>query len=138
MTKDFRRWLVQEEINQRIQNTTKQNMFPNHLKYINNSKIEWIEKLLQIPLEDYRKFCLWRILCPYLVNVKKISKEESSIVLEAWLWGCSTLRRTDFNHRHFIKNNLRYVKSFLPPSNKMIKDKYPNLYAILNAKGIFA
>jgi Primase X len=137
LTKEFRRWLVQEEINQRFQNTRKQNTFTNGYKYFNKSQIGWIEKLLQIPLEDYRKFCLWRILCPYFVNVKKVSKEETSIVLEAWLWGCSNLRRTDFNHRLLIKNNLRYVRSFVPPSNKMIKDKYPDLYAILNAKGIF-
>jgi hypothetical protein len=137
LTKEFRRWLIQEEINQRIQNTKKQNTFTNGYKYVNRSQIEWVEKLLQIPLEDYRKFCLWRILCPYFVNVKKVSKEETSIVLEAWLWGCSNLRRTDFNHRLLIKNNLRYVRSFVPPSNKMIKDKYPDLYAILNAKGIF-
>lgn len=35
-------------------------------------EITWIEKLLQTPIEDHRKFCLWRILIPYLVNIKGI------------------------------------------------------------------
>src|SRR5207244_3815755 len=31
-----------------------------------NSSIRWIETLLQIPISDYRKYALWRILAPYL------------------------------------------------------------------------
>jgi hypothetical protein len=25
------------------------------------------------PIEDGRKYALWKILCPYLVNIKKLS-----------------------------------------------------------------
>ena len=32
-------------------------------------EVQWIEKLLKTPIEDHRKFSLWRILVPYLVNV---------------------------------------------------------------------
>lgn len=31
---------------------------------------KWIEKLLETPIEDGRKYALWKILCPYLVNIK--------------------------------------------------------------------
>ena len=33
---------------------------------------EWIEKLLEIPIEDGRKYTLWKILSSYLVNVKNL------------------------------------------------------------------
>jgi hypothetical protein len=32
----------------------------------------WIETLLQIPLPKFRKYCVWRILAPYLINVKHV------------------------------------------------------------------
>ena len=42
----------------------------------NPTTISWIEKLLQTPLDDYRKFVVWRILAPYLINIRKYSVEE--------------------------------------------------------------
>ena len=50
----------------------------NNHNYNNNSNnnytlnYKWIEKLLQTPIEDYRKIVLWKILCPYLVNIHKV------------------------------------------------------------------
>lgn len=35
-------------------------------------RYEWMEKLLQTPIEDGRRYVLWKILCPYLVDVKKL------------------------------------------------------------------
>ena len=29
-----------------------------------NSRVGWIERLLQTPLSDHRKYCIWRILPP--------------------------------------------------------------------------
>jgi hypothetical protein len=136
LTKDFRRWLVQEEVMQRNKNNKKQNTFPNNCKYTNNSKIEWVEKLLNISLENHRKYYMWRILCPYLTNVRKLPVEETTVILEKWLAKCDNLRKTDFNHRQLIKNNLRHVRSYLPPSRDRIKEDLPKLYSILNAKNI--
>jgi hypothetical protein len=31
--------------------------------------IDWIERLLQTPLPEHRKYCIWRILAPYFINV---------------------------------------------------------------------
>lgn len=36
----------------------------------NTNTVPWIEKLLETPIEEGRKYTLWRILCPYLVNIK--------------------------------------------------------------------
>ena len=38
---------------------------------INSTKISWIKKLLQTPIDDYRKFAVWCILPPYLINFRK-------------------------------------------------------------------
>jgi hypothetical protein len=42
--------------------------------------MDWIENLLQTPLEDHGKYCLWRILIPYLVNIRKLKAEESTAI----------------------------------------------------------
>jgi hypothetical protein len=34
--------------------------------------IPWIEKLLETPIEDYRKNAVSLILAPYLINIKKV------------------------------------------------------------------
>ena len=47
--------------------------------------IPWIEKLLTMPLPDYRKYCIWRILAPYLVNIRKLSDEQASHIIKEWL-----------------------------------------------------
>ncbi len=52
------------------------------------------------PLDDYRKYCLWRILCPCLINIRNLSKEEATVILKDWLAKCDNKRRLDFNlHR---------------------------------------
>lgn len=50
-----------------------------------SSRIEWIERLLQTPIEDQRKYCLWQIIGPYLLNVKHISASEAAKTMEKWL-----------------------------------------------------
>jgi hypothetical protein len=36
-----------------------------------DNTISWIEKLLETPIDDYRKNAVNLILAPYLINVKK-------------------------------------------------------------------
>jgi len=133
LLKDFRRWLVQEEYDQRI--IISKRKHSRHPTRFSNT-YSWIENLLQTPLDDYRKSCLWRILCPYLVNVKNLSKEKTTIILEDWLNKCDNQRKTDFSHRQLIESNLRCVKSYLPPSRNRMKEDLPKLYSILKAKKI--
>jgi hypothetical protein len=35
--------------------------------------IPWIERLLKTSISDHRKYCIWRILAPYLIKVKYLS-----------------------------------------------------------------
>ena len=63
----------------------------------NSSSILWIERLLQTPLPKYRKYCVWRILAPYLINVKHLSFEESFDIIDKWLYKCNELEELDFD-----------------------------------------
>ncbi len=78
--------------------------------YRSNNKlnsIPWIDNLLQTPIEDHRKYCLWKILIPYLLNVKRISKEEAAPILKEWLGRCNQEKRLDFNINQRISSDLK-------------------------------
>ena len=55
LTKEFRRWLVQEEINQKIQNRKIRSTYSIKFGDISNFQIQWIERLLQTGIPDGRK-----------------------------------------------------------------------------------
>src|SRR5215467_5788669 len=80
----------------------------------NNDIIDWIEKLLHTPLDDLRYYCLWRVLVPYLINVRGSSRQEASDIIQAWLAKCNSARRLTFNTRHKVNDVLRRVGSHYP------------------------
>jgi hypothetical protein len=127
LTKDFRRWLVQEEINQR----RLKNKIKNNIGYTQstNFQINWIEKLLQTGISDGRKETLRLILGPYLA--KRKNYKESVSVLDKWLSKCNDKRPLDrnFNSNQRIQAALKNKKGFLNREN--LKIKYPGLYDIL-------
>ena len=61
------------------------------------NSIDWIERLLQIPLLEHRKYCIWRILAPYCINVKHLSFDESYNKIYHWLERCNELETLDFD-----------------------------------------
>ena len=97
---------------------------------INSDSIRWIEKLLQTPVADYRKFAVWRILAPYLINIRKCSVDEAYKIITDWLDRCSQLRRLDFNAYHVIKYNIDSAKKngHLPRSLEKLKTDNTYLY----------
>jgi hypothetical protein len=98
--RDFRTWLIAEDINDKleeIKNSKYRNSSTNSYRYCNTNTIPWIEKLLQTPIADHRKYALWRILMPYLFNVKKLSETKVIEVTQTWLNKCDSLRSLDFN-----------------------------------------
>ena len=97
-----------------------------------SNKIWWIERLLQTPLSDYRKFAVWCILAPYLINIRKCSTDEASKIIKDWLDKCSQLRRLDFNAYHVIKYNIDSAKrnGYLPGSLEKLKAENPYLYSV--------
>lgn len=135
---NFHTYLIQKKIDeyniyrQGQQQKKKRNNHNNLKNYQTNHYYEWIEKLLKISLEDYRKLILWRILCPYLVNVKKLSYEESFRILREWLDKCNSLKKLDFNSNQKIKDDLKHVGNFYPMGIQKLKTDNEELYNFLN------
>jgi len=77
----------------------------------------------QTPLSDYRKFAVWRILSPYLINIRKCSVEEATNMIKNWLDKCGKLRPLDFNPNYAIKNNIKSAtrSGYLPISLRKLK-----------------
>jgi Primase X len=104
---DFRRWLVDEKIEQRRQLN---NILARPRTIDSKTTLWWIEKLLQTPIDDYRKFAVWRILVPYLINIRHVSGDEANDIIQDWLDKCESLRQLDFNPNYMIRYNINTVK----------------------------
>jgi Primase X len=87
----------------KIQKIKRSRMYKKYFHYDCNT-MPWIEKLLQTPIEDYRKNAVSLIIVPYLIKVKKVSSEEAFTIIKSWLDKCATLRGLDFNLDHRIKS----------------------------------
>jgi hypothetical protein len=127
LLRDFRRWLINEKLEQSRYAKRA------HSETTDSSTIWWIEKLLQTPLDDYRKFVTWRILVPYLTNIRKCSDDEVFDVVRKWLDRCCDLRQLDFNHNYMIKHNINSAKrgGYLPIGLDKLKIENPYLYNVL-------
>lgn len=131
LLRDFRRYLI----NERIRELQRQKQRKNHYldKSHSNNVIPWIEKLIEMPVEDHRKFAVWRILAPYLINIKKVSDDEALNTMKSWLSNCNLLRKLDFNLNYYIKYNLKSSRKggYLPISSNKLKEENSGLYNLL-------
>lgn len=96
-------------------------------------QINWIEQLLQTPISDYRKYCCWRILAPYFVNVKKQSIEEAYHQIMTWLTKCNDKNRLSFYPQTRIKYDvMNAAKHGYYPINLIhLQQDNPELYYII-------
>jgi hypothetical protein len=128
LLRDFRRWLIDEQMKQRLIDSKR-----SRVQKANPKTISWIEKLLQTPIDDYRKFVIWRILSPYLINIRKCSVEEATNMIKNWLDKCSKLRSLDFNPDYTIKYNVNSAErsGYFPMSLKKLKAENKYLYQVV-------
>lgn len=131
LTKYFWRWLIQEEINQRLVVEKQKKSGQSQIKRFNDSipnnfQINWIEQLLQTGIPDGRKETLRLILGPYLS--KRKSYDDATAILQQWLDKCNVLKPLDngFNSIQRIKTSLKNTKGFLKLES--LKEKYRWLY----------
>jgi hypothetical protein len=89
--------------------------------------------LLQTPLEDYRKYCIWRILGPYLIVKRKIGYNESYNIIQNWLNECEKLQPLNFDSNLKINEGLNSALNIgcYPISFKDLKHENPELYKIV-------
>jgi Primase X len=144
LLRDFRRWLIQKRIDEAVE-LKKQSEKKKHDRFHmvvapkdqkgngETNRIEWIEKgILENPLPDHRKYVIWRILSPYLMNVKKLPKEESYTTIENWLDKCNKLERLNFNTKLKIREGLKGAsKGYYPISLEKLKEENKELYDII-------
>lgn len=135
MLREFRLYLADSDIGKKIRemNKRRRNVSVKSL-YRLSIQYEWIEKLLETPIEDGRKYALWKILCPYLVNVKKLEYEQSYEILKTWLEKCNTIRKLDFNPNTGIRTKLKNAKHYNPMSIKKLDDDNKNMCLLLRRK----
>lgn len=133
LLRDFRRYLI----NQKIKELDKKREIEKRLGYQSiksNSNIFWIEKLLNTPISDFRKNATNLILAPYLVNIKKLSYQQSFDILTDWLLKCNSFNKLDFNPDYLVKNALSTaIQKGIPPMKLVtLMDRNLELYNILH------
>jgi Primase X len=95
--------------------------------------ISWIEKLLATSIADYRKYCIWRILAPYLINIRKLEDDQATYIIREWLKKCNSVKRVSFDKTSRIRYNIQSVKKkgFYPIGWNQIKSENVDLYNLL-------
>jgi hypothetical protein len=127
----FEDWLIQQEIDIKLR-LLKISKRKKERYFSTESGIPWINNLLDIPLDDFRHYCLWRILIPYLVNVKGVHDfKEITDILSPWLNKCNSLRRLSFNPSTTIRSMLKSVGNYRPLSLNKLKDENETLYQLI-------
>jgi Primase X len=102
----------------------------------NSKTIHWIEKLLNTPLDDYRKYSIKFILARYLMNIRGLSRQETSDILSTWLNRCDSICRLRFDTDREITKALDMVQEYLPLGQDTLKHKFAVLYTRLEEEGI--
>jgi Primase X len=125
---DYYLWLANEKIKD-IERQEKTSKYQSNTTRTSNS-IRWIERLLQTPIEDYRKNAVSLILAPYLINIKKMSVIDAFSIIEEWLNKCTSLRALDSNFNYRVKYAVdTAVDSGIPPMKlDTLKQKNSRLY----------
>jgi hypothetical protein len=134
LLREYRLWLADNDLlrkrkkNSRLQNNSCNIIDKNELA----KKYFWIERLLQTPLPCFRRYCLYHILVPYLVNIRKLNSEKCYDVLKMWLEKCNALSKIPFNIESEIKTRLIAVKDYGPLSLNKLRTENTDLYDLLN------
>ena len=79
---------------------------------------------------------MWRIIGPYLLNVKHISEAETAKTMEKWLDMCSNLKKLDFEPKIKIYGIIKGNKGFKPISYTKLKDENRELCLFLQKKNL--
>jgi hypothetical protein len=146
--RDFRRWLIDDKIKEKLELQSRQRD-PRRLKnkcsygYCNNynnsnSSVYYnrLEKLLQTPIPDHRKFVCYWLLSRYLINVKHLGYEQVYAAMKKWFHKCNEAKGLSPSPRAFdtlLKNDIKDAQKSgkLPVGEKLLKEMNEELYKIL-------
>jgi hypothetical protein len=142
LLRDFRRYLIDQQLKELQSKSRHIERFDIGYSTTNTNEnshnINWIEQLLQTPVADHRKYCIWRILAPYLLNIRKLPEQEAFNVIREWLNRCSELQRLQFSINQRINDGLDGAakKGYLPISLEKLKQENDRLYGFLHISGV--
>jgi hypothetical protein len=90
--------------------------------------------LLQMPIADHRKYTLWRIVAPYLINIRKLPYEDAISITRDWLNKCDKIKPLDFSVNNRIKANLNAATKagYLPISFSQLKTQNRQLADLIS------
>lgn len=71
---------------------------------------DWIEKLLDTPIPDFRHRSVNLILAPYLVNIKKMGVEEAVKTIMAYIERCKQINPNTNITEQYVKYQCNYAK----------------------------
>ena len=97
--------------------------------------VQWIEELLERGVQDGRHRLLWRVVAPYLVNVRRLSRDEAAARAREWLDRCAGLR--PLSDRSLRTSGVRYYlenagrSGLRPASMSRLLEFYPDLREVL-------
>lgn len=92
----------------------------------------WIEALLKTAIYKDRKYCIWRILVPYLINVRHLEYDDTFNIINKWVRRCSELEPLDFDSDYKIRDAFNRVGSYLPIRFDDLKEENRRLYDIVS------
>lgn len=88
------------------------------------------------PISDHRKYYIWRILSPYLLNVKNLSNE-AYLIMNDWLDKCNNIERLNLNAKAKIRDGLNGAsKGYYPVSLEELKEENKSLYDIVTSDSV--
>lgn len=91
-----------------------------------------------ILLNDFKKYCIWKIFVPYFINVKRLSRLETFNIVKHWLDRSNSICRLNFNPKQKIDYTLTHVGGYWPPHLDKLKEEHPRLYERLEKEGIIS
>jgi hypothetical protein len=101
-----------------------------------NHDYDYIERLINKPINDYRNYCVWKILVPYYINIKGLSKLQTFDVVRTWLDKCNSVTRLDFIPKQKLDYELDHVGKFTPIRQYQLKEGHSMLYVLLEKEGV--
>jgi hypothetical protein len=130
-------YLQFENINDRFRQRSYQNKVYGHaVSCINLHDYDYIDRLFNKPIDNFRKYCIWRVFVPYFINVKRLQVVEAYDRIKSWLDRCNAISRLHFNPRWKIDYALKHVGTFYPIRQDRLKDANRLFYERLKVEGI--
>jgi hypothetical protein len=101
-----------------------------------NYNYDYIEKLLDKPLDDFRKYCIWRVFVPYFINVKGLSELQTFDIVNSWLDKCDSVSRLNFSAKQKIDYELKEVANYTPIRADQLGAEHNRLWSRLQKEGV--